>query len=277
MRLHRSLIALLGVVALAACEKNAVQDLTGPLPSAGVRFFNFGVASPSVHFYAGDRKMTATTSAACQAAKTPPVTATDSACLATGLPSPAGISYGSAGASAQYTGIEAGQYTITGRITDTTSADHGVAVSSVPLTVAAGTNYSVFQSGFYDTTTKTVDAFAVEDAFPAAIDWSVATVRFVNAIGNAEPMTLYATNTASGQEYTIGGAVAYKSAGAFTDVPPGLYDLRTRVPGATADAIIRTGVALEAGRVYTISARGDITVTSSTAATRPILDAFRNR
>lgn len=275
MRLHKSLIALLGVVGLAACEKNTVRDLTGPLPAAGVRFFNLAVSSPTVHFYAGDRKLTATTSANCQTAAYPPVTANDTACVTTGIPSTGGIGYGLAAAGSQYTGIEAGQHTITARVTS--GADTGVAVSSVPLTVAAGGKYSVYLSGFYNATTKTADAFAVQDNFSDEIDWSVAIVRFVNAIGNAAPMTLYVKNTASGEEYTIGGAVGYKSAGDFIEVPPGLYDLRARVPGAATDAIVRTGVALEAGRVYTIAARGDMTVTSATSATRPIMEAYRNR
>ena len=44
MSLHRSFAALAAcAIALTACEKNAVQDITGPVPSAGIKFFNWGV------------------------------------------------------------------------------------------------------------------------------------------------------------------------------------------------------------------------------------------
>ena len=51
-------------------------------------------------------------------------------------------------------------------------------------------HYSLYQSGFYNTTAKTVDAFIVEHAIPPDIDYSVALVRFVNTIVYANPMTL---------------------------------------------------------------------------------------
>jgi hypothetical protein len=122
-----------------------------------------------------------------------------------------------------------------------------------------------------------VEAFVVEDPFPAEIDYSVAHVRFVHAISNANPMTLYASNTTTGAEAAVGAEVAYKSAGAFTALPNGVYDLNTRYAGLTTNAITRTGVSFVAGRVYTISARGDITVVSTTAADRPFLDNTTNR
>lgn len=273
MRLNRSLTALLSLVALVACEENAVRDLTGPLPGAQVKFYNHSVGAPAVHFYAGDRKMTATTSALCQAAQDPPVTANDTVCVTIGREATGGVGYGDVGSGGLYVGIEPGQYALTGR---TVGASGGTAVGSVTSTLQDGKSYSYYLSGIYNATSGS-DAFIVEDNFPATIDWSVATVRFVNAIGNSQPMTLYATNVETGQEYAIGGTVAYRSAGAFTQVPPGTYDLAARVEGSTTDRIIREDTPFEEGRVYTITARGDMTVTSTTAATRPFLDLTRNR
>jgi hypothetical protein len=118
-----------------------------------------------------------------------------------------------------------------------------------------------------------VDSFIVEDPFIERFDYSVAYVRFVHAIHNAEPMTLYATSRDSIPVTTaIGGAVAYKSGGAFTAVPTGVYDLSTRYTGATGNVLTRTGVSFVAGRVYTITARGNITV-----ATTLFLDNTANR
>ena len=258
MKRFRCLAVLLCAAALAACEKNAVQDITGPLPAARVKFFNFGVNAPAVNFYAGDTKMTAVGSA-------------------TGSESTAGVNYGvgAPGAGGLYAGISPGQYTFSGRIAAATDKD--VPISSIPATVADGMHYSFYQSGFYNAATKTVDGFMVEDVFPAAIDYSAAHVRFVNAIFNANPMTLYAKHRETGEEIAIGGAVPYKSASPFIAIPEGVYDLSTRYAGSATNRIVRTGVSFNAGRVYTVAARGDMTVTSSTASTRPFLDLTVNR
>ena len=275
MRIHQTLAAALSAVALAACGSDAVQQITAPVPTAAVRFFNFSVGAPSVHFFADDRKMTATTSASCQAAEDPPVTATDSTCLSIGIQSASGIAYGGVGANGQYTGIEPDQYTITGR--PMTTSGSGTPISTLPVAIEEGKRYSLYQSGIYDAATTTADAFVVEDDVPAAIDWSGSLVRFVNAIGNSEPMMLTLVNSVTGEEVAIGGVVAYRSAGDFVELPAGSYDLHARVEGSTTDAIVRTNVLLEEGRPYTVTARGDMTVVSTTAATRPFLDNTAHR
>jgi hypothetical protein len=94
---------------------------------------------------------------------------------------------------------------------------------------------------------------------------------------NANPMTLYARNTVSGTESAVGSEVAYKAAGAFVSLPGGIYDLNTRYAGSPTNVITRTGVSFNAGNIYTVSARGDITVTSTTATNRPFLDNTANR
>jgi hypothetical protein len=256
MKTFRAITTLLCAVALTACEKNAVQEIAGPATGARIRFFNLGVNAPGVNFYANDRKMTAISSV-------------------TGVESTTGTVYGGVGSSGFYSVIEPGSYTISGKIAAAT--DKNVAISSVPATLVDGKSYSFYLSGIYNATTKTADGFVVEDQIAESIDYTMAYVRFVNAISNASPMTLYARNTTTLTEMAIGGAVPYKSAGAFTAVPTGVYDLSTRFAGASTSAIARTAVSFSAGRIYTISARGDMTVTSTTAATRPFLDNTANR
>ena len=56
-----------------------------------------------------------------------------------------------------------------------------------------------------------------------------------------------------------------------------MYDLNTRLAGTTANVITRAGASFLAGRVYTVGARGDITVTGTTSANRPQLDNTANR
>ena len=266
--------ALLCAASVVACdlEKNAVQDITAPDPGSRIRFFNFGVNAPSVNFYANDRKVTAISTAAC----TPP---TNAACTTTGLESTTGTAYGGVGLAGLYSALEPGQYTFTGRIAAATDKD--LAISSVSSSIAEGSHYSFYQSGFYDATTKTVDAFVVEDPIPAITDFTVAHVRFVHAISNANPMTLYATNTTTTAETAIGSQVSYKGAGGFTAIPSGTYNLATRYAGTTTNAMTRTGVGFVGGRVYTITARGNITVAPTTtgcaAANVTCLDNTANR
>jgi hypothetical protein len=254
---YRAFALLLGAAALSSCDKNAVQTLTAAPPAESrVRFFNFGVNAPGVNFYANNTKMTAITSA-------------------TETESTTGVIYGGVGSGGLYAGIEPGPYTFSGKIAAATDKD--LAISNVQTTLEAGKRYSFYQSGFYSTTAKTVDAFIVEDPFPDEIDYTVALVRFVHAMSNANPMTLYVKPTGTTTETAIGGAVAYKSAGAFTPLPGGVYDLSTRYVGSSTNAITRTEVSFSRGRVYTITARGDITVTSTTATNRPFLDNTLNR
>jgi hypothetical protein len=262
MNRYGSLAVLLCAAALVSCgdyDKNAVQDITAPsVPEARIRFFNFGVSAPGVNFYAGDTKVTAINATGC----TNPPADTSQTCITTGIESTTGVTYGGVAAGGLYAGIDPGQHTLSGRIAAAT--DKGLAVSNVTTTLNSGMRYSYYQSGIYNTTTKTVDAFIVEDSFPEAIDWSGASVRFVHAIFNGNPMTLYAKDRVTGVEVAIGGLTAYKSAGAFTALPPGAYDLRTQYAGASTNAMTRTNVSFADGRVYTITARGDITVAVTT-------------
>lgn len=276
MNRQKSFAVLLCAAVLAACnyDKDAVQDITAPDPGSRIRFFNFGVNAPGVNFYANDSKITGISSAACSI---PPASEAEP-CTTTGIEATTGTGYGGVGLAGLYSALAPGQYTFTGRIA--AAIDKDLAISSVATTLTDGTYYSFYQSGFYNTTSKTVEAFVVEDAFPATIDYSVATVRFVHAISNANPMTLYARNTTTTTEVPVGAEVAYKGAGAFTSLPPGTYDLSTRYAGSSTNALTRPAVAFVAGRVYTITARGDITVTPSTAcaaANRTCLDNTVNR
>ena len=257
MTRHASRAALLCALVLASCEKNAVQTIDGPVPpGAMIKFFNFGVNAPGVNFYANTTKVTAIGSATGQEATT-------------------GVTYGGVADGGFYSALPAGQYTLSGRIAATVDKD--LAISNLSTTLAVDKVYSFYQSGFYDGTAKTVDAFMVEDDLPAQFDFTVAYVRFVHAISNANPLTLYAVNTTTNDTVDVGGEVPYKGAGAFTALPEGLYNLGARYAGVTTDAISRTSVTFLAGRMYTIGARGDITVVSTTATNRPFLDNTANR
>ncbi|MGV3707223.1 MAG: DUF4397 domain-containing protein [Gemmatimonas sp.] len=254
----RSIAAFMGVLALAACEKNAVQDITGAVPEAKIRFFNMALNAPNVNFFKGDQKLTATLSAV-------------------GAPSPLGVAYGGVSSSGFYTGVDVGSSQFSSKLSDTTTANRNVTVSNVTTNVEAGKTYSYYMSGVYNTTTRTSDAFIVEDPYLETIDFTQAFVRFVNASHNSQPMILYAKNTTTGVETAIGGAVAYKSGGAFTPLPNGVYDLSLRLPNSTTNLVTRAAVQFAFLRTNTITLRGDMTVTSTTATNRPFLDNTTNR
>ena len=256
MNRHFKLSAVACAAILAACGKDAVKEITGPVPGAQVKFFNFATGSPGVVFYANTTKMTATGTAS-------------------GTESPLGTTYSNGAAGGLYTAITPGQYDLAAHLADT--AKRNVVVSHVSTALADGKYYSYYQSGAYSTTTKTADAFMVEDVLPAR-DFSVAYVRFVNAISNANPMTLYAVNVDTSKhmpEVALGVVVAYKAAGAFTSLPAGTYNLSTRYPGSGTNVITRTSVSFTEGHVYTITALGDINAASGD--NKPALDNTANR
>ncbi len=150
-----------------------------------------------------------------------------------------GVVYGGAGNAGLYCAIAPGQYSLTGRIAAMTDKD--LPIDTLTATIADGKLYSFYLSGVY---------------------------RFVNAIWNANPMTLYAKNTdttVTKDSIAVGGAVACKAAGAFTAVPNGVYNLITRYTGSNTSVLTRAGVSFVGGHVYTIGARGDTTVTSTRA------------
>jgi hypothetical protein len=256
MTRYRALAVLLLTVIFSACEKNAVQEITAPEPGARVKFFNFGVNAPAVNFYAGTNKMTAISSTS-------------------GTESTNGVAYGAVGSGGFYGGIAPGAYDLSGRIAATDDKD--LAIATLPATLEDGKAYSFYLSGFYDGVGKSSASFIVEDDFPEAFDFTVAQVRFVHAISNAAPMALIVTETTTGAVDTLGTEVAYQAAGPFVSLPPGRYNLATRYAAGVTNVIARTNVDFVGGRTYTIGARGDITVVSTTATNRPFLDFTANR
>jgi hypothetical protein len=259
----RLITALLTAAVLSACSKDGVQNITGPTAGSFVKFYNFAVSAPSVNFFANDAKITAISSTSCSPPATPPI----AACSTTGVESTTGTAYGSVGNGGLYSTIAPAQYAFAAKISAAT--DNGVAIAKLTSTLADGKYYSLYTSGVYDPIAKSSDAFIVEDDFPPDIDFTQTYVRFVNAVWNSQPMTLYASTTA------IGGNVAYKSGGTFVALPAGVYDLSARPSGSSTNVVTRLAVSFVAGRVYTITARGD--VVSTVTANKPALDNTANR
>src|SRR6185295_3582069 len=149
----RIIPALLGAAVLAACSKDGVQVITAPTAGAFIKFYNFGVNAPSVNFFANDTKLTAVSSTSC----TPPTIPPNALCTTTGIESTTGTAYGAAANGGLYSSVAPGAYSFNGRIA--ASTDNGLQVAKLSSTLANAKHYSLYTSGFYDATAKTMDAF----------------------------------------------------------------------------------------------------------------------
>lgn len=244
-----------------SCKKNAVQDISSPISGAQVKFFNFGLNSPVVNFYANNTKVSAASS----------TTGAESATT--------GVAYAAVyPATNAYAIITPGTYDLKAKRPSTSTVDPDQVIASISSTLADGKNYSLYTSGLYNTTTKTTDVFVVEDALPA-IDSSAAYVRFVHACYNANAFTFIMKNTTTGIETVVAPSVSYKSASAFFRIPMGVYDLILRYPSApTTNVVVRTAVSVIKSNTYSFSLRGDITLPYTGSATnRPFIDNTPNR
>jgi len=246
-----ALAALLGAVVLAACSKYDIEDPTTSLPGSSVRFSNFAVGAPGVNFFADTTRLT-------------------------GVSTNKGVTYGAAALGGLYAGLKPGSYTLSGRLADTTA--NNFPIGSVSTAIDFRKSYSFYLSGIFNPADSSVDAFVVEDPIPTTLVDTLAYVRFVNAIGNADSLRLYvrlSTDTLTADWMPVDSVVTYKTAGPFIMLAAQRYDLAGRLPDSTTNKFTHTGVAFAGGHVYTITARGNITVASGTAA--PFLDASQNR
>lgn len=265
------LSALAGLSLLTACDKNAVQTIDGPIDGgAFVRFHNLSVGSPVVNFYANSQKVTAASSTACS----PPPTTPNPLCTTTGVEaasSTAGTAYGNSAIGGNYAMIAPGSYALTGRVG--TVADNGVTISTVNGALETGKFYSYFTSGIYSTSTKSTDAFLVEDKLPTSFDYTKSYVRVVNGSVNAPSISLSTQLQGTTTVVPVATNVAYKGASDFVTIAPGLTDVTITWSGFAPVTV--TGVGFSGGHVYTLAVRGD--VNSTVTANKITITAFNNR
>jgi hypothetical protein len=121
-------------------------------------------------------------------------------------------------------------------------------VINANLTLVSGTYYSVFA---VDSASK-VTALVLEDDLtaPAA---GKAHLRFVHLSPNAPNVDIALTGGG-----VIGGLgnVPFKEARGFLPLGAGTYDLEVRVAGTSNVALPLPGITLEAGKIYTVYAKG---------------------
>ena len=265
-KIYIGLTALLLSTALFSCKKNGIQVIDQPISltdNAQIKYFNNSVGSPSVNFYANDTKVTGILS----------TTGVEGATAFAGV-------YPQTG----YSALPGGAYVFKAQIASSATTDANLAIATTQSATLTNTKfYTLFLSGIYNTTSKSADSFVLEDVLPA-YDINFTYVRLVNTISNApQAFDLYMKNTTipNATEVRVASNIAYKSGSAFVSVPEGNYELYIRYPSsATTNVISRNGssvVNMLGGKVYTLVTRGDMSIASTTAATRPQIDFTANR
>lgn len=250
-------LSILCVIALTSCEKNAVQDLSVAPQGPQLKFYNFGVNAPAVNFYVGNQKVSAVAST-------------------TGAEAAGGTVFGGVYPSTGYAAVPGGGE-ISARTSSTAAANPGVTIATTSgVAMEDGKQYSFYVTGAFNTETLKADGFLLNDELPGN-DTAHAFVRFVNAgVAQAGLLTVTLKDQANPERPVINLAsdLAFKSATAFTRVPRSLYEITVR-DNTSGTVFVRTGVTFNADRVYTLSMRGNINVT--TAPTTRLIDNTINR
>ena len=129
-----------------------------------------------------------------------------------------------------------------------------VNVSGTPTTVINATltldkdmNYSVFA---VDSVSK-ISAVVLTDDLSAPASGK-AHVRFVHLSPNAPAVDIAVASSGA----VVFGNKSFKEATAFTPLDAGTYNLDVRVAGTTTVALVLPAITLQAGKIYTVCAKG---------------------
>ena len=155
-----------------------------------------------------------------------------------GVVASAGLAFPS---NTSYLSVPAGTRNVKVNVAGTTTT-----VIDANLPVSAGANYSVFANG----PVSSIGALVVADDLtpPAA---GKAHVRFVHLSPDAPAVDVAVTGGP-----VLFGNRAFQEYTAFTPVNAGTYDLEVRPAGTTTVALAIPGVTLQAGKIYTVFAKG---------------------
>jgi hypothetical protein len=144
--------------------------------------------------------------------------------------------------STAYIQLEAGTRNIKVNVAGTTTS-----VINADLNFSKDKNYSIFA---VDSVSK-ISAIVLEDDLtsPAA---GKAHVRFVHLSPNAPAVDVAVASSGD----VVFGDVIFKENTAFTPLDAGAYNLDVRVAGTSTVALVLPTITLEAGKIYTVFAKG---------------------
>jgi hypothetical protein len=140
-----------------------------------------------------------------------------------------------------YLQVEAGTRNIKVNVSGTSTT-----VINADLALSKDQNYSVFA---IDSVSK-ISALVLTDDLTAPASGK-AHVRFVHLSPNAPAVDVAVTGGA-----VVFGNKAFKGYTAFTPLDAGTYNLEVRVAGTSTVALPLPGITLQAGKIYTVFAKG---------------------
>ena len=140
-----------------------------------------------------------------------------------------------------YLQVETGTRNIKVNVTGTSTT-----VINADLPLEKGKNYSVFA---IDSVSK-ISALVIADDLTAPASGK-AHVRFIHLSPNAPAVDVAVTGGG-----VVFGNKAFKDYTAFTPLDAGTYNLEVRVAGTNTVALPLPGITLEAGKIYTVFAKG---------------------
>ena len=149
-----------------------------------------------------------------------------------------------------YLQVEAGTRNIKVNVSGTSTT-----VINADLPLSKDQNYSVFA---IDSVSK-ISALVLTDDLTAPASGK-AHVRFVHLSPNAPAVDVAVTGGA-----VVFGNKAFKDYTAFTPLDAGTYNLEVRVAGTSTVALPLPGITLQAGKIYTVFAKGFLGGTGSEA------------
>ncbi len=141
-----------------------------------------------------------------------------------------------------YLQVASGTRNIKVNVTGTTTT-----VIEADLMLAKDINYSIFA---VDSVSKISPIVITDDlTAPAA---GKAHVRFIHLSPNAPAVDIAVASSGA----VVFGDIAFKENTAFTPLDAGTYNLDVRVAGTTTVALVLPAITLEAGKIYTVFAKG---------------------
>ena len=149
-----------------------------------------------------------------------------------------------------YLQVEAGTRNIKVNVSGTSTT-----VINADLPLSKDQNYSVFA---IDSVSK-ISALVLTDDLTAPASGK-AHIRFVHLSPNAPAVDVAVTGGA-----VVFGNKAFKDYTAFTPLDAGTYNLEVRVAGTSTVALPLPGITLQAGKIYTVFAKGFLGGTGSEA------------
>ncbi|WP_316770723.1 DUF4397 domain-containing protein [Pedobacter frigiditerrae] len=233
-------------VLLAACKKNGMtventeyeKVAPGNPKYSYLKFLNLTPGSPVANFYLDGVKFS-------------------SALSSSGVEN-AGYGYNGLYPDLGYAVTTPGSHKVTANIIPSATVDKNLEVLNTTITPAAGKYYTIFTTGQYSATNKSIGPLLVLEDIKPALDTSKIFVRFVNLYNGSPNLDIVRISTG----VKLANNVAYGTGSSFTEIPNpgnGVAPINVfRVDNASNGTVLIPSFSITAtkGRAYTLYFRG---------------------